>query len=122
MGLPMIQGSTMMVLPPGVWKRKVACPSQVILMPRRSISLPFELGMFRPGAIPADEGERLPESHFFQALSGQGRPAAAAAVADDFLVLVAGHLVDIEFQNAARDGDRAWNRAAGGFFALADIH
>src|SRR5260370_17219344 len=32
-GLPITQGSTRIVLPFGVWRRKVSCPSQEILMP-----------------------------------------------------------------------------------------
>src|SRR5208337_4312765 len=115
MGLPMTQGSTITVVPSLVSMRKVACPSHVIRLPFRSIvSLnhqKLECVAFAPVAISAGERKDVAKAHLLEIDRGQRGAAAASAVQNEFAVLVGCDLVDVHFQNAARQFDRARNRA-----------
>src|SRR5215468_817092 len=62
-GLFMTQGSTRICLPPGVSNRKVACPSQVTLIPLNLIGSPHKLKILVAGSDNAQTGEALSNQH-----------------------------------------------------------
>src|SRR5215468_1895840 len=62
-GLFMTQGSTRICLPPGVSNRKVACPSQVTLIPLNLISSPHKLKILVAGSDNAQTGEAPSNQH-----------------------------------------------------------
>src|SRR5271165_1484241 len=132
-GLPMTHGSTYTVTPSLVSMRKVEWPSHVIRFPCRFI-VPSNLQScsqsneesvcvpFVPTAITAGEGQHIAKAHLLEIQSSQRRAAASSAIQYQLTVLVAGNLIDVHFQNAARQLDGAGNGAFRLLVALAHVN
>src|SRR5689334_2863227 len=74
-----------------------------------------------PPFIPARQRHHVLKAHLLERLRRQSRTSAAATVADDGLVLVAGDGIDFVFQLSARQRLCARNGAFGNFVGLADV-
>src|SRR5208337_1869177 len=132
-GLPMTQGSRYKVAPSLVSMRKVEWPSHVIRFPCRfivssnlqscsqsdeeSVCVPFA-----PTTITAGERQHIAKTHLLEVERSQRRAAASPAIQYQLAVLVAGNLIDVHFQNAARQLDGAGNSAFRLLIALAHVN